>query len=170
MQGRSQALPEACCTAFSLTLHRFACVCLQHTPTFVLLACVPGGSLPYHYQWENTHDIIAKGIHVVDMNGQTPCCIDNVTIPGLVYAASETVASNNRQKSYVAGEQIQVGSVLGTCNFRQQTASITWKGTQYAMPFAQGRALYVVGEGEFQSIVGSSHHCNSLNNCLMLSG
>ncbi len=86
------------------------------------------------------------------MNGQTPCCIDNVTIPGLVYQQTETVNSFDRIQNVTMGEQIQVGSVMGSCDFRRQTASITWKGAQYAMPFANGRALYVVGLGEPPSL------------------
>lgn len=91
--------------------------------------------------------MVRKGIYVADLNGQTPCCIDNVTIPDLVYTRNETVASFSRVKTYTAGAQIQVGSVMGSCDFRHQTASITWKGLQYAMPFEQGRALYIVGMG-----------------------
>lgn len=91
--------------------------------------------------------MVRMGVYVAELNGQTPCCIDNVTIPGLVYTRNETVASFSRVKTYMAGEQIQVGSVMGSCDFRHRTASITWKGSQYAMPFENGRALYIVGMG-----------------------
>ena len=85
---------------------------------------------------------------MVDLNGETPCCIDQVTVPGLVYLKNETVASNARVQTYTEGQRIQLGSMMGSCNFRQRTASITWKGKQYPMPFEHGRALYVVGLGE----------------------
>ena len=87
----------------------------------------------------------------MDIFGQTPCCVASVTVPGLVYQLTESMVVNGQPVSYYAGDLIPLGNVMGTCDFRKQTASITWLGKQYQQPFSNGKALYVKGLGEWQT-------------------